>query len=59
MMFRMGYVRRGEPAVHEERSLEDIFRRRSPIIAEGSGFDPKQLCKNKSAFYRGIADSLW
>jgi hypothetical protein len=40
LMYRMGYIRRGEPAVHEERSLQDIFLRRDPIIAEGSGFDP-------------------
>ena len=40
LMYRRNYIRRGEPAVHEERSLADIFLRRNPIIAEGSGFDP-------------------
>ena len=46
LMYRKGYVRRGEPVVHEERSLADIFRRRSPIIAEGSGFDPNRQAGN-------------
>ena len=46
MLYRMGYVRRGEAAVHEERSLEDLFRRRSPIIAEGAAFDPNRHSGN-------------
>jgi hypothetical protein len=57
LMYRMGYIRRGEPAVHEERSLEDIFRRRDPIIAEGSGFDPNRNSGNiapESSVKRGI-----
>ena len=45
-MYRMGYIRKGAPAVHEERSLEDIFRRRSPIIAEGASFDPNRHAGN-------------
>jgi hypothetical protein len=45
-MYRMGYVRRGEPVVHEERSLADIFQRRDPIIAEGPGFDPNRNSSN-------------
>ncbi|MGD1000112.1 MAG: hypothetical protein ABSA67_05365 [Candidatus Brocadiia bacterium] len=46
LMYRMGYVRRGEPVVHEERSLENIFQRRDPIIAEGAGFDPNRNSGN-------------
>ena len=46
LLYRLGYIRRGEPVVHEERSLEDIFRRRSPIIAEGAGFDPNRYSGN-------------
>ena len=46
LLYRMGYIRRGEPVVHEERSLEDIFRRRDPIIAEGAGFDPNRHSGN-------------
>ena len=29
LMYRTGYIQRGEPVVHEERSLENIFRRRT------------------------------
>ena len=46
LLYRMGYVKRGEPAVHEERPLEDLFRRRSPIIAEGAAFDPNRHAGN-------------
>ncbi len=46
LMYRMGYIRKGAPVVHEERSLEDIFRRRSPIIAEGASFDPNRHAGN-------------
>ena len=46
LMYRMGYIRRGEPVVHEERSLENIFQRRDPIIAEGAGFDPNRNSGN-------------
>ncbi len=46
LMYRKGYIRRGEPVVHEERSLADIFQRRDPIIAEGAGFDPNRNSGN-------------
>jgi hypothetical protein len=46
LMYRMGCIRRGEAVVHEERSLEDIFQRRDPIIAEGAGFDPNRNSGN-------------
>ena len=46
LMYRTGCIRRGEPVVHEERSLEDIFQRRDPIIAEGAGFDPNRNSGN-------------
>jgi hypothetical protein len=39
LLYRMGYVRKGATAVHEERSLGDLFQRRDPIIAEGTSFD--------------------
>lgn len=42
LMYRMGYVRRGEPAVVEQRALADLWQRRTPIIAEDPGFDPNR-----------------
>lgn len=42
LLFRRGYVEQGKPAVHEERSLEDLWTRRVPIIAEEGAFDPNR-----------------
>jgi hypothetical protein len=42
LMYRQGYIRRGRPVVHEERALEDIWRQRSPLIAEEGGYDPNR-----------------
>ncbi len=40
LLFRKGYVRQGEPAVHEERALRSIWDRDPPMIAEDPSFDP-------------------
>ncbi len=42
LMYRMGYVKKGEPAVVENRAVADIMERRMPIIAEDPGFDPNR-----------------
>lgn len=42
LAYRLGYVRKGEPAVVEQRALEDLWWRRTPIIAEDPGFDPNR-----------------
>lgn len=42
LMFRKGYLQRGRTVVHEERSLEDLWQRRSPLVAEEGGFDPNR-----------------
>ncbi len=41
LAFRLGYVKSAEePVVYEERSLEGMWQRRVPIIAEAGKFDP-------------------
>jgi hypothetical protein len=41
LAFRRGYIREAaEPAVHEERTLDDLWKRRTPIIVEQGKFDP-------------------
>jgi hypothetical protein len=40
MMYRMGYIKQGEPSVQYERTLDDLYHRRPSAINEGSGFDP-------------------
>jgi hypothetical protein len=42
LMFRLGYIKQGEPVVHEERPLESLWGREPPIIAEGQAFDPNR-----------------
>lgn len=42
LIFRREYVKAGPAAVHEERTLEDIWRRRPPMIAEHGAFDPNR-----------------
>ena len=42
LAYRMGYLKQAEPAVHEERRLEDIWQRKVPIISEEGSFDPNR-----------------
>ena len=48
LMYRRGYIKQGEPVVYEQRSLDDLWRRRMPIIAEDSGYDPNRDRDNRS-----------
>jgi hypothetical protein len=41
--FRKGYIKAaGQPAVYEERSMDDLYERKIPIISEGGKFDPNR-----------------
>lgn len=42
LAYRMGYLRRGHPVVSEQRSLADVWSRRTPVIAEEASFDPNR-----------------
>jgi hypothetical protein len=48
LMHRLGYVKQGESVVYEQRSLDDLWRRRMPIIAEDAGYDPNRDKTNLS-----------
>lgn len=39
---RLGYVQEAKPVVIEQRSLEDLWTQRLPLIAEEAGFDPNR-----------------
>ncbi len=41
-IFRNGLLATGEPVVQEHRSLEGLWKRRSPVIAESSSYDPNR-----------------
>jgi hypothetical protein len=57
LMFRKGYVQRAEPAVLERRALQDLWGRKTPIIAEDPGFDPNRD-KGNIAVESNIADGV-
>jgi hypothetical protein len=42
LMFRKGYIREGQPVVHEERTLKSLWDRDPPLIAEDPSFDPNR-----------------
>ena len=42
LLYRRGYVKHGEPVVNEQRSPEELWERKVPIIAEDPGFDPNR-----------------
>jgi hypothetical protein len=48
LMYRRGYVKQGAAVLHEHRSLDDLWQRRPPLIAEDPGYDPNRD-KNNAA----------
>jgi hypothetical protein len=42
LIYRGGYLKQGQPVVHEERTLDDLWERRTPLISEEQGFDPNR-----------------
>ncbi|MDY6940283.1 MAG: hypothetical protein SWY16_21840 [Cyanobacteriota bacterium] len=42
LMYRRGYIAEAEAVVREKRSLEDLWNRRLPSIAETRSFDPNR-----------------
>jgi hypothetical protein len=42
LLYRKGYLQQGQPVVHEVRSLQALWDREAPIIAETETFDPNR-----------------
>lgn len=42
LMYRTGMIARGEPVVSEQRSLIDLWERRTPVLAESPTYDPNR-----------------
>jgi hypothetical protein len=42
LLYRKGYLKQGRTVVHEERSLDNLWRRKVPIISEAGTFDPNR-----------------
>ncbi|MGB3513207.1 MAG: hypothetical protein WBA93_29140 [Microcoleaceae cyanobacterium] len=57
LMYRMGYIEKGKPVVQEQRSFDDMWQRRLPIIAETRSFDPNRDKENVgegASFSQGV-----
>ena len=42
LMYRQGYIQEGKPVIEEKRKLTDLWKRKTPIIAETKSFDPNR-----------------
>lgn len=42
LLYRKGYLQQGRTVVHEERSLDNLWQRKVPIISEAGTFDPNR-----------------
>lgn len=42
LMYRQGYIQEATTVVEEERTYQDIYERKTPVISEESGFDPNR-----------------
>ncbi len=42
LMYRLGYVKHGAPVIHEERTLQSLWQRDIPFVAEDRTFDPNR-----------------
>ena len=42
LLFRKQYLKQGEPAVDEFRTLDEIWKRVPPVLAEDPGYDPNR-----------------
>ncbi|WP_169974824.1 hypothetical protein [Tautonia rosea] len=42
LIYRLGYVTEGEPVIIEHRTLDELWQREPPIIAEDPSYDPNR-----------------
>ena len=49
LMFREGYVQKGQPVIIENRNLADVWSRLSPLLPEAAGFDPNRDTRAQAA----------
>jgi hypothetical protein len=42
LAYRMGYLKRGAPVLVENRALQDLWDRKTPVLAEEASFDPNR-----------------
>jgi hypothetical protein len=57
LAFRRGYIKQGQPVIHEERALDDMYARKNPLIAEDPTFDPNRnpgVAAGRSELEKGV-----
>ncbi len=42
LLYRKNYLKQGEPVIEESRSLDEIWKRVPPVLAEDPGYDPNR-----------------
>lgn len=42
LVYRQGYVKRGQPVVREQRAMDDLWHLRVPLISEEGAYDPNR-----------------
>lgn len=42
LIYRQGYIKRGQPVVREQRALDDMWNLRVPLISEEGAYDPNR-----------------
>jgi hypothetical protein len=47
LLYRKGYLKQGEPVIVERRTLNDLWSRRLPVIAEDKGYDPNRMAGDR------------
>lgn len=60
LMYRKSYVKPAPPVVIEQRSLQNVWDRKTPLIAEGRAFDPNrdQGDMPEDSSFKGVVDPL-
>ncbi|HAC63518.1 MAG TPA: hypothetical protein DCF68_08245 [Cyanothece sp. UBA12306] len=49
LMYRQGYIKTGKTVIDEKRSLEELWNRKVPLIAETRSFDPNRDISNNNS----------
>ena len=60
LMYRQSYIRAAAPVVVEQRSLQNLWDRKTPLIAEGRAYDPNRDLGDmpEGSSFKGAVDPL-
>jgi hypothetical protein len=49
LIYRLGYLETGQPVIRERRTLDDLYSRKAPLLAEDGSFDPNRFAGDRAA----------